>query len=80
MHHSRTVYVFQLHGNLLSMCSKPYVIMSNMRTWLQGVSTACSDGVLIPVPTPRTRTPTSDGLSPKYSLQSPVSVISSTDG
>ena len=49
--------------------------MSNMRTRSQGLSTASSDGVLNPVPTPRTRTPTSDGLSPNYSLQRPVSVI-----
>ena len=49
--------------------------MSNMRTRSQGLSTASSDGVLNPVPTPRTRTPTSDGLSQNYSLQRPVSVI-----
>lgn len=49
--------------------------MSYMRTRSQGLSTASSDGILHPVPTPRTRTPTSDGLSPNYSLQRPVSVI-----
>jgi len=46
-----------------------------MRTRSQGLSTASFDGVLNPVPTPRTRTPTSDGISPNYSLQRPVSVI-----
>jgi len=46
-----------------------------MRTRSQGLSTASSDGVLNPVPTPRPRTPTTDGLSPNYSLQRPVSVI-----
>ena len=49
--------------------------MSHMRTRSQGLSTASFDGVLNPVPTPRTRTPTSDGISPNYSLQRPVSVI-----
>ena len=49
--------------------------MSNMRTRSQGLSTASSDGVLNPVPTSRTRTPTNDGLSPNYSLQRPASVI-----
>ena len=55
---------------LLTICDHVH-----MRTRSQGLSTASSDGVLNPVPTPRIRTPTSDGLSPNYSLQRPASVI-----